>query len=319
MALRDPGLTLSMLNPLAILEEESTDRWWNQKIATARTYLFYLTFENSRWPDYVTEKLYHVLTAGSVPIVIGAPNIADFVPSPDSYLYLNSMEDVPAVVQRMKFLMQNQSAYEAMLDWKHHEAPNSFKAIADISSVHHTCRLCIHVATRLEAQEDNWKRPGTKSNAFLEMIRTGAPGSDYSAIRSTVQTLHCTCPVGVVRPPSSWFYPSSWFGIANEVHRLYVRENGRFHYRSVLLLDLTVQALYAAVQAIFRKDKYKPTWVEKRQELGITWTRWNVYRIYPVGTLLRDALKGNGSFTSDSQFQEFVKAHPCPKLEVILV
>ncbi|GAQ92935.1 Putative fucosyltransferase [Klebsormidium nitens] len=119
---------------------ESTDPWWNQKIVTARTYMFYLTFENSRWPDYVTEKLYHVLTAGSVPVVIGAPNIADYMPSPKSYLYLDSLEDVPAVVERMKFLMQNRSAYEAMLAWKQREAPNSFKAIADISGVHHTCQ-----------------------------------------------------------------------------------------------------------------------------------------------------------------------------------
>lgn len=48
-------------------------------------YPFCLAFENSIAPDYVTEKVFDALSAGSIPVYLGAPNIAEFVP-PGSYI-----------------------------------------------------------------------------------------------------------------------------------------------------------------------------------------------------------------------------------------
>ena len=42
--------------------------------------------------DYVTEKFAQALTAGSVPVVIGAPNIEDFAVAPHSMIVLRSKE-----------------------------------------------------------------------------------------------------------------------------------------------------------------------------------------------------------------------------------
>jgi len=47
---------------------------------------FYLAFENSNTKDYVTEKVFHAWRAGTVPIYMGAENIADFAPHPHSYI-----------------------------------------------------------------------------------------------------------------------------------------------------------------------------------------------------------------------------------------
>ena len=41
---------------------------------------FSFALENERFQDYVTEKIYDVMAAGSVPIYSGAPNITDYVP-----------------------------------------------------------------------------------------------------------------------------------------------------------------------------------------------------------------------------------------------
>ncbi len=57
--------------------------------------------------DYVTEKYAQSLETGSVPIVIGPPNIADYEPAPGSVLAIHSMEDVPQVAARVQHLLQN--------------------------------------------------------------------------------------------------------------------------------------------------------------------------------------------------------------------
>ena len=48
--------------------------------------------------DYVTEKFAQALTAGSVPVVIGAPNIEDFAVAPDSIIVLRSKEASPVLL-----------------------------------------------------------------------------------------------------------------------------------------------------------------------------------------------------------------------------
>lgn len=50
------------------------------KIKTLSQAYYALAFENTRHPDYVSEKIYDVMKAGTVPIYLGAPNIEEFVP-----------------------------------------------------------------------------------------------------------------------------------------------------------------------------------------------------------------------------------------------
>ena len=48
--------------------------------------------------DYVTEKFAQALTAGSVPVVIGAPNIEEFAVAPHSMIVLRSKEASPVLL-----------------------------------------------------------------------------------------------------------------------------------------------------------------------------------------------------------------------------
>lgn len=58
------------------------DQGGKSKIETIGKYKFVLAFENSSEKDYVSEKIFHVLHVGSVPVYMGAPNIDDFLPDP---------------------------------------------------------------------------------------------------------------------------------------------------------------------------------------------------------------------------------------------
>src|SRR5262249_33260468 len=56
------------------------DRGRVTKLETISSYLFYLAFENSNCVDYVSEKMFDGLIAGTVPVYLGAPNVDDFLP-----------------------------------------------------------------------------------------------------------------------------------------------------------------------------------------------------------------------------------------------
>ncbi|KAL0707227.1 hypothetical protein Bca4012_073653 [Brassica carinata] len=125
-----------------------------EKVEALKHYKFSLAFENTNEEDYVTEKFFQSLVAGSVPVVVGAPNIQEFAPSPDSILHIKQMTDIEPVAKRMKYLADNPDAYNKMLRWKHEGPSDSFKALVDMAAVHSSCRLCIFVATRIREQEE---------------------------------------------------------------------------------------------------------------------------------------------------------------------
>ncbi|XP_030523357.1 glycoprotein 3-alpha-L-fucosyltransferase A [Rhodamnia argentea] len=131
------------------------------KVEALKRYKFSLAFENSNEEDYVTEKFLQSLVAGSVPVVIGAPNIEDFAPAPGSYLHIKELKDVPEVAKTMIYLSENPDAYNQSLRWKYEGPSDSFKALVDMAAVHSSCRLCIHLATTIRQKEE--KSPAFKN------------------------------------------------------------------------------------------------------------------------------------------------------------
>ncbi|KAK4563137.1 hypothetical protein RGQ29_005588 [Quercus rubra] len=130
------------------------------KVQALKHYKFSLAFENSNEEDYVTEKFFQSLVAGSVPVVVGAPNIQDFAPSPGSILHIKELGDIEPVAKKMKYLAENPDAYNQSLRWKYEGPSDSFKALVDMAAVHSSCRLCIHLATTIREKEE--KSPGFK-------------------------------------------------------------------------------------------------------------------------------------------------------------
>lgn len=50
------------------------------KNAVMRAYKFALAYENAAFPGYITEKIFDAFFAGCIPIYIGAPDVADYIP-----------------------------------------------------------------------------------------------------------------------------------------------------------------------------------------------------------------------------------------------
>jgi hypothetical protein len=74
----------------------------DDKLCVLRHYRYALVLENTREPDYVTEKVYHALLVGAVPLFEGAPNAAAFVPTPTSFVPLDALAAAPASPKRQQ-------------------------------------------------------------------------------------------------------------------------------------------------------------------------------------------------------------------------
>ena len=73
-------------------------------------YKFVIAFENSKTQGYITEKIFNVFLAKSIPIYDGDPRIYDFI-NPNSFLQYNDM-----IIQKVKLLMNNEELYNSIIE-----------------------------------------------------------------------------------------------------------------------------------------------------------------------------------------------------------
>lgn len=92
--------------------------WRGSKMALAKSYLFTVAIENSISYDYVTEKLWQPLAAGSVPIYLGAPNIDDWLPCSNCIIDLRQYRTPSAVAQLVEELTKNRTRYAEYHAWR---------------------------------------------------------------------------------------------------------------------------------------------------------------------------------------------------------
>ena len=101
------------------------------KLDILKKYHFCLAIENTIQPRYVTEKWFHCFAAGCVPVYFGAPDIADFAPSPTSYLNLRSFPKLEDLAQTLLTAAQDLPTYQRFFDWKQSPAPTFQALFAD--------------------------------------------------------------------------------------------------------------------------------------------------------------------------------------------
>lgn len=78
-----------------------------------KPYKFNLCFENSSYPGYCTEKLFHALYMKTIPIYWGSPTVAlDF--NPAAFIHFSDDCDFPAMIEKVIELDNDPVAYEKM-------------------------------------------------------------------------------------------------------------------------------------------------------------------------------------------------------------
>eukprot|EP01036_Dinobryon_divergens_P022220 gene22220-30461_t len=119
-----------------------------RKVKVLSRYKFYLAFENAPVEDYVSEKVFEGLFAGTVPVYKGASTIHKFMPANDSYIDANSLSP-RQLATKLTELSQSEIEYAKFFAFKDRPLSESFKDIALMSYTHPNvlCRLCDYVSS----------------------------------------------------------------------------------------------------------------------------------------------------------------------------
>jgi alpha-1,3-fucosyltransferase 10 len=101
---------------------------WGPRVDVMRRYKFTLALENSIAPDYVSDKFFDALAAGSVPVYRGAPNVADLAPAPDSYVDAADFASPAALAEYLNRLDGDEQAYARHHAWRAQGFAPAFEA-----------------------------------------------------------------------------------------------------------------------------------------------------------------------------------------------
>ncbi|XP_064624197.1 glycoprotein 3-alpha-L-fucosyltransferase A-like isoform X1 [Lineus longissimus] len=95
---------------------------WCQITDIAQHYKFYLAFENSHCPDYITEKFWtNALGHGMIPVALGTSK-EDYlqVAPPHSFIHTADFQTVATLAEYLKLLDKNDVLYNEYFEWKKH-------------------------------------------------------------------------------------------------------------------------------------------------------------------------------------------------------
>lgn len=136
-----PGACLNNLHV-----EGFADGGASAALSLMRRYRFLLAFENSRCPDYVTEKLFRPLRSGTVPVYRGAPNVREFLPAPDAAILADDFDSPRALAEHLAALAADEAAYARHLAWKQRPFAARFERLLRLGSVESRVRLAVKLA-----------------------------------------------------------------------------------------------------------------------------------------------------------------------------
>ena len=84
------------------------------KLDFLASYKFTIAFENTSVPHYISEKIFHPLTVGSIPIYWGCPEIAQYI-NPDCFINCHDFSSFDDAIQEVLKIDGDQQLYESYL------------------------------------------------------------------------------------------------------------------------------------------------------------------------------------------------------------
>jgi hypothetical protein len=114
----------------------------SNKTAILEKYLFHLALENQNYDDYITEKVWGALEAGTLPVYMGAPNIKDHVP-PHSIIVVDDFASLDDLSRYLMKLSKDRNLYNEYHAWRLQPTLDAhFYQKYQFTHVHSTCRIC---------------------------------------------------------------------------------------------------------------------------------------------------------------------------------
>ncbi|MCI5073604.1 glycosyltransferase family 10 fucosyltransferase [Oricola sp.] len=135
------------------------DRGSETKRALIGSYKFCIAFENSIAVDYVTEKLFDPLLAGSVPVYLGAPNADSFAPASDSFINASKFAGPAELAEYLTWLDSDDEAYRQYFRWRERGLSPQFRQLLSDAEKEPFWHLCEIVAARSAEQVRRWQWP----------------------------------------------------------------------------------------------------------------------------------------------------------------
>jgi hypothetical protein len=139
------------------------DRGKPTRLETIGRFKFTLAFENAIGEDYVTEKFYDPLYAGSVPVYLGAPNVDRLAPAKDCYIDVTSFSGPRDLAARLLQLNEDDEEYAKYFDWKRRPFEAEFRARMDMQAKQPMERLGELVADHPRSARRAEERPALPS------------------------------------------------------------------------------------------------------------------------------------------------------------
>jgi hypothetical protein len=122
------------------------------KLDIISNYHFYFAFENSNSTDYVSEKVFDGLIAGTIPVYLGAPNIDEFLPGDNCIIKVSDFADAGELARFLLELSQDAQKYARYLAWKTEPYRQSFLDLVHLHNTQPLRRLC-HEIIELSSPE----------------------------------------------------------------------------------------------------------------------------------------------------------------------
>ncbi len=123
-----------------------SDGAWGSLMSVLPRYKFYLAFENSIAADYVTERIFHALVRGVVPVYRGAPNVKEFMPDENALIDVADFSTARELAEHLHRLDRDDAAYGRHLQWKFDSCSDRFHGLLDLGSIDPMWRMAVKLA-----------------------------------------------------------------------------------------------------------------------------------------------------------------------------
>ena len=121
-------------------------KFWQDKVRLLGNYPMTLVLENSNVYDYVSEKVFQALLAGSIPVYLGTGNVEHFLPHSSAAIRVADFASPQLLAEHLQSVLQNMTALQLHHEWRRHPLPPAFLRLWDLSWDTAKCRICALVA-----------------------------------------------------------------------------------------------------------------------------------------------------------------------------